>query len=100
MEDMFTNSVEDLLHKFFAVLAECVVDIAASHKEHVGPDFKWHFLSDLGDGGLVFVDLSLESFSLEWLLLQEGFNPFSFLQDEEVVIVYVQSEIDHFQVLT
>jgi hypothetical protein len=100
MEDMVTNSVKDLLHKFFAVLAKCVVDVAACHEEHVGPDFKWHFLSDLGDGGLVFVNLSLEGFSLEWLFLQEGFNSFSFLQDEEVVIVYIQSKIDHFQVLT
>lgn len=96
---MGLNFVEDELHQAFALITQSVVDVTALDQKHVHSDFERHGLSDLVDAVLVHVDFSLELFSVDWLLVDENLDSFSFFKDEKELIVNVGSQADNFKVL-
>ena len=87
VEDVLADSVQDHLHQFFTVIAECVVDVAALDQEHVHSDLERHLSSYFGNCLLIHVDFFLKSFSLKGLLLQEDLNSFLLLKDEQVIVI-------------
>jgi len=91
--------VEDLLDKIFTLSNKSFVQLVTLHKEHRHADFERTTFPDIIDCFVESVNLSLEFLTLQGLLVQECVDSLLFVEEEEEVLIDINTLDSALQIL-